>query len=164
MALDRRACQTAENVEAVHRADLVYFSGGKPGYLLRTLRSTPLWEAVLAVLARGGVVVGCSAGAMILGGWIPGWLNLRHPPFWEAGLGLVPQAVVLPHFNEFPPWVGGVLSTLKPRHSYVLGVDGGTALVGGPQGWQVLGSGRVVVRDRSGVRSYMAGDKVQVIG
>jgi len=163
MALDRQGCQTAENVEAVRRADLVYFSGGKPGYLLHTLRSTPLWEAVLAVLARGGVLAGCSAGAMILGGWIPGRLNLRQLPFWERAFGLVPQAVVLPHFDEFPSWVGGGLAAIRPRRAYVIGVDGGTALIGNAGGWRALGAGRVTVRTRRGVVSYTAGKDVQMV-
>src|SRR4030067_659286 len=38
VALDRQGCHAPEYVEAVRRADLVYFSGGKPGYLLHTLR------------------------------------------------------------------------------------------------------------------------------
>src|SRR3970040_7598 len=71
MALDRDGCHDASKSNAVRRSNLVYFSGGKPDYLLATLDGTPLWAAVLGVLEKGGVVAGCSAGAMILGGWIP---------------------------------------------------------------------------------------------
>jgi cyanophycinase len=163
MALGRQGCQTAENVEAVRQADLVYFSGGKPGYLLHTLRSTPLWEAVLAVLARGGVLAGCSAGAMILGEWIPDPLNLRHPPFWAPSFGLVPGAMVLPHFDEFPAWVGGVLWALRPRRAQLIGVDGGTALIGNAGGWRALGAGRVTIRTRRGVVSYTAGHQAMIL-
>jgi cyanophycinase-like exopeptidase len=162
MALDRQGCQMIENVEAVRRANLVYFSGGKPGYLLHTLRSTPLWEAVLAVLARGGVLAGCSAGAMILGGWIPGRLNLRQLPFWERAFGLVPQAVVLPHFDEFPSWVGGGLGAIRPRRAYVIGVDGGTALVGQGQDWKTLGRGGVTILGGGKRQQFTAGETVRL--
>ncbi len=77
LALDRAACDDPQNVEPVRDADLVYFSGGKPDYLHATLTGTALWSAVEAVLDRGGVVAGCSAGAMIMGGYVPdfrcGW-------------------------------------------------------------------------------------------
>ncbi|HET7010454.1 MAG TPA: Type 1 glutamine amidotransferase-like domain-containing protein [Anaerolineales bacterium] len=163
MALDRTGCQAGEHVDLVRQADLVYFSGGKPGYLLHTLRGTPLWEAVLGVLSRGGVLAGCSAGAMILGEWIPDHLSLRHPPFWKPAFGLVPGAMVLPHFDELPAWVGGVLWALRPRQSHLIGVDGGTALVGDADGWGILGPGRVTVRTRAGAASYAAGQAVQIL-
>jgi cyanophycinase len=162
MALDRQGCQTAGNVEAVRRADLVYISGGKPGYLLHTLRSTPLWEAVLAVLARGGVVAGCSAGAMILGGWIPGRLNLRQLPFWERAFGLVPQAVVLPHFDEFPSWVAAGLAAIRPRRTFVIGLDGGTALVGQGHDWKTLGRGAVTILGGGRRQRFTAGETVRL--
>src|SRR5262245_13099392 len=75
-------CADAEDPTLVARiaaANVVYFSGGKPGFLLSTLRDTHAWDAVRAVYDRGGVVAGCSAGAMILGAKLlvprlrPGW-------------------------------------------------------------------------------------------
>lgn len=153
MALDRESCHAPENVDAVREADLVYFSGGKPDYLLSTLAGTPLWEAVLSVLDKGGVLAGCSAGAMILGGWIPGNPSFGRLSIWRPAFGLVPNAVIIPHFDEIPRWVTGPLSWLRPRRSTVIGVDGGTALMGNPTGtlrggeaWEVRGKGRVVVR------------------
>jgi len=144
MALDAAACGAPAYVEVVSRADLIYFSGGKPDYLLQTLHGSPLWEAVLDVLTRGGVVAGCSAGAMILGGWIPARPRLRSG-LWRPGFGLVPHTVVLPHFDEIPRWVTRPLVWLRPRRSILVGIDGSTALVGRRGAWQVFGKGRVVV-------------------
>src|SRR3990172_9732773 len=70
---------TAEAVEIVNRAgardealaariraaNFVYLSGGDPDYLYQTLNGTPAWAAIEGVLAGGGVVAGCSAGAII---------------------------------------------------------------------------------------------------
>jgi cyanophycinase len=55
----------------VHEASGVYFVGGAQEYIVDTLRSgedgkTPLLEAVWDVYRRGGVIVGCSAGAAIM--------------------------------------------------------------------------------------------------
>ena len=64
MALDRAACFDPALAERVRAANLVYFSGGKPDYLYNTLAESPVWAAVRAVLERGGVVAGCSAGVL----------------------------------------------------------------------------------------------------
>ncbi|MBF8256969.1 MAG: hypothetical protein HW375_1876 [Anaerolineales bacterium] len=169
MALDRDGCHAPSNVEAVRQANLVYFSGGKPDYLLGTLNRTPLWGAVLAVLGQGGVLAGCSAGAMILGGWIPGRPSGGSLSIWLRAFGLVPNAVIIPHFDEIPRWVTGPLSWLRPRRSTVIGIDGGTTLVGHPTGtlrggdnWRVMGRGRVVVRAGGRQREYREGQQVSV--
>jgi cyanophycinase len=146
MALDREDCHADPNVESVRRANLVYFSGGKPYYLLQTLRGTPLWEAVLAMLQAGGVLAGCSAGAMIFGAWIPARPAAATFSIWQPAFGLVPDTVVLPHFDEIPRWLTTPLGWTRPRRSVILGIDRGTALVGRDATWQVLGRGRVVVR------------------
>lgn len=114
MALDRAGCQAPAHVEAVRRADLVYFSGGKPDYLLKALRETPLWQAVEAVLERGGVLAGCSAGAMILGGWIPGRSSTLRLT-WQPAFGLVPGVVIIPHYDEIPRWMTGLLRATAAR-------------------------------------------------
>ena len=157
MALDRQGCHLPGNVDAVRKANLVYFSGGKPGYLLSTLIDTPLWQAVVSVLENGGVLAGCSAGAMILGGWIPGRESLASLSIWRRAFGLLPTTVIMPHFDEIPRWVTGPLSWLRPRRSTVLGIDGGTALIGREASWEVRGKGRVVVRGRGRSTEYRDG-------
>jgi len=146
MAVDRDGCEASTNVEAVRRADLVYFSGGKPDYLLETLRDTTLWKAVLGVLDRGGVLAGCSAGAMILGGWVPGRSSMPRLSFWQPAFGLVPGTVILPHFDEIPFLLTGLLRVLRPRGSRLIGIDAGTALIGRGTEWEVQGIGRVIGR------------------
>jgi cyanophycinase len=68
---DRRSANDDDLAQRVRVADLVYLSGGKPKYLYDTLRGTATWDALQDVLARGGVVAGCSAGAMVFGASIP---------------------------------------------------------------------------------------------
>ena len=123
-------------------AGLVYLSGGHPAFLAETLRSTLVWEAVLAAWQEGAALAGCSAGAMALSSWVP---LLRDPRLEGVpGLGLLPHVRVIPHFDAFvaraPSLVSGVLRDRDEGVS-VVGIDELTALVGGPERWEVKGRG-----------------------
>lgn len=160
-ALTRMDCLRPEFVEAVGQSDLVYFSGGKPDYLYRTLRGTALWQAVLDVLAAGGVLAGCSAGAMIFGSYMPD-VN-AFPPLvrWGPAFGLVPGTVVIPHFDEIPGALVSLAARLSPKGSTLIGVEGNTALVGCGGGWQVVGLGGVLVQQGRVRRRYTMGQAVE---
>jgi cyanophycinase len=162
-ALTREDCLLPETAAQIGDADLVYFSGGKPDYLYRALESTPVWQSVLRVLARGGVVAGCSAGAMILGAYIPA-LRLRQLPartaLWRPGFGLVPNAVIIPHFDEMPRGMLRAWIAIRPSGTRALGVDRASALVGRPGDWQVMGTGNVTVMDTGRETILRAGDHI----
>ncbi len=65
--IDRESAHDASCVARIESANFVYLSGGKPQYLYDTLVGSPTWAAIMRVLEGGGVVAGCSAGAMICG-------------------------------------------------------------------------------------------------
>ncbi|HSN06250.1 MAG TPA: Type 1 glutamine amidotransferase-like domain-containing protein, partial [Candidatus Angelobacter sp.] len=125
----------------VEGAGLVYLSGGNPAFLAETLRDTAVWRAILAAHAAGAALAGCSAGAMALTAWAPRMRDLVHPN-QTTGLGLVPDVRVIPHFDKMLGWMPDVLRDAllhKPEGTTLLGIDEDTALVGGPDGWQVQG-------------------------
>ena len=126
-------------------AGLVYLSGGHPAFLAETLRSTLVWEAVLAAWREGAALAGCSAGAMALSSRVP---SLRHPgPEGVVGLGLLPHVRVIPHFDAFVARAPGLVSSVLGEGGggeegvSVVGIDELTALVGGPEHWEVKGRG-----------------------
>jgi cyanophycinase len=163
LALDRAACADAANADRVRAANLVYFSGGKPDYLRRTLDDTALWSAVREMFDRGGVIAGCSAGAMILGGYVPEFSQKAGVPWisrWHASFALLPEAVIVPHYDEFPGVVVSLMFGRRPAGSYLIGIDGHTALVGLDHTWQALGAGRVTVLRGRVKKHYMAGQAV----
>ncbi len=163
LALDRAACDEAQNAETVREADLVYFSGGKPDYLHATLVDTAVWTAVKSVLDRGGVVAGCSAGAMIMGGYVPDFSLRFGVPFinrWQAAFGLVPGSIVVPHYNEFPEFMVNVMFGRRPADTFLIGVDAHTALIGLNGTWQASGAGRVTVRHGRATQRYTQGQAV----
>jgi cyanophycinase len=142
----------AAALQAIGEADLVYLSGGHPRHLLRVLRESPLGDALAAAHARGAVVAGCSAGAMVIAGRTMSFRavpKLRIPiPFllgWPAGLGLARGIVVLPHYDAWPEPLSAMVALQVPRGSTVLGIDEDTAVVGRNGAWQVHGTGRVTV-------------------
>jgi len=131
----------------IRAANFVYFSGGKPDYLLNTLAGTPVWLAVVSVLERGGVVAGCSAGAMIMGArTATGFFTGTQKAF-----GFLEDAFVLPHFDEMPGWISRLVPALV-KNMTMVGVEGNTALVCTNQGVHVEGSGGVTV-DSGGSRT-----------
>lgn len=155
---DRAGADDPEHAQAVGEADLIYFSGGKPGHLVGVLEGSPLWAAALGAHARGAVLAGCSAGAMVLAGRQPG-LRRRALPFplrWQAGLGVVEGAAVIPHYDRFPEVLAALVALQAPRGTVVLGIDEETALVGRDGSWQVQGRARVTVwrgRERTRLRA-----------
>ncbi len=165
LLLDRAACDDPAQADRIRAANLVYFSGGKPDYLRQTLDGTAVWAAVREVFDRGGVIAGCSAGAMILGGHVPEFSLKVGVPWingWKASFALVPDAVVVPHYDEFPEVMVTLMFGRRPAGSYLIGIDGHTALVGYDHTGRVMGAGRVTVRRGRETRRYVAGQMVSL--
>jgi len=139
MIIDAETARQPALAAQVRNADLIYFVGGDPVYLLETMRDSPAWKAARKVLQRGRTLAGSSAGAMILGGqmWAPG-------NGWREGLGLVPSIALIPHHaNLASRWNAAHMRASLQEGVILLGIDEATALVGPP--WQVLGAGQVTV-------------------
>jgi cyanophycinase-like exopeptidase len=138
--LDVRSREDAADpaiVEQVAAAGLIYLSGGSPTLLARILRDTPLWSAIVAAWQDGAALAGCSAGAMVLGTEVLDPRRRRH----ERALGLLPHIRVLPHFDRMLGWVPDVLTRpfFRDRSLHVVGIDEDTAIVGGPEKFEVHG-------------------------
>lgn len=141
----------------LENADLIYFSGGDPGYLYQTMNGTRAWTAARRAWERGAVYAGCSAGAMILARQIPRFRLAQT----QAGFGVLPVEFVIPHFDAIPlvfkPLVAVLKSKLKANER-MLGIDENTALVGSLGGtWKVMGRSKVHVITRAGEQVYESG-------
>lgn len=154
---DRAGAENLAYAERTRRASVVYLSGGHPGYLHRTLVDTPLWQAILSVHQGGGVVAGCSAGAMIMGDRIPGF---RGRFAWQPGFGLLPGYVIVPHYDEIPEALLGPARTIALRRHTLLGIEGNTALVVRSTGWEAHGQGGVTVWDNTRKQRYTDGQTI----
>jgi cyanophycinase-like exopeptidase len=100
-------------------AALLVLPGGSPSRLLEALTRTRVGRAVEEVLAAGGVVMGASAGAMVLCEHT--WLPDRDGEV-VRGLGLVPGALVLPHWQDSRRGQADALRQGLPAGAVVLGL------------------------------------------
>jgi cyanophycinase-like exopeptidase len=160
---DRSEADDPASVQAVAEADLVYLSGGDPAHLFRTLNGSAVWAAALDVHARGGVLAGCSAGAMVL---CERQALIRRPPHlplrYMRALGVVAGVAAFPHYDKIPEPLSALMVGPAPRGITVLGLDEGTAAVGRDGSWVVRGRGRVTVwRGRQRIR-YVDGEVFRV--
>ena len=140
------------NTAPLAGAGLVYLSGGNPGYLADTLRGTIVLDAVLAAWRAGAALAGCSAGACALTALA---FDSRDGAV-RPGLAVVPEFVVLPHFDQIERWSPGIvercLAALEPGQVLV-GIDEETALVSTDAGWRVEGARQVWIIDSDGTRT-----------
>lgn len=148
--VDRKSADDAELAARIATANFVYLSGGKPAYLAATLRGSRTWQAILDVIASGGLLAGCSAGAMVQGGYFAGF------PRRQVGFGLWPNVHIIPHFDEMPGPAVAMMRWLVGRGVTVVGVPGNTALVHHHKGYQVIGQ-EVTVWTRRHRRQLPAG-------
>lgn len=157
--IDRPSAHDPALVAQIETANFVYLSGGKPRYLYDTLVDSPAWAAIMGVLQGGGVVAGCSAGAMICGARSAPWG--RH-----AGFNLLPGAAIMPHYDEIPGALARLLRLGLAGRATLVGIDGNTALLlsgdgsPGARHLSVAGAGGVTVWGPAGPVRYAAGDHV----
>lgn len=156
--IDRASADDAANAALVAGAGLIYLSGGNPPFLAATLRGSRVWTAIETTWRTGAALAGCSAGAMAMTGQVPDVRNPLRAP--ERGLNVVPQLRVIPHFDRFarrmPTRALRRLAASVPGVT-VLGIDEETALVGGPDEWQVQGRRSVWELSSNGRVEYSAG-------
>jgi cyanophycinase len=162
--IDKDSANDARWESALENANLIYFSGGDPGYLLQTMQGSRAWDAAQKAWRSGAAYAGCSAGAMILAGRIP---DIRKAGLTSIpGFGIVPITFIVPHFDAIPAIWRTVIAALRSRlkkGETMLGIDEDTALVGKLGGaWTVMGKSQVHVFSKSDSRNYGVGEEVKI--
>lgn len=155
--IDRGSANDPRWEPFLENADLIYFSGGDPGYLHYTMNGSRAWDAAQRAWERGAIYAGCSAGAMILARQMPRFRLAQT----QEGFGIVPAEFIMPHFDAMPivfkPLVFALRGKLK-KGDCMIGVDEDTALIGKLGGeWKVMGQGKAHVFTRKEETSYANG-------
>lgn len=158
--IDRASADDVQYESVLENADLIYFSGGDPGYLYSTMKDTCAWYAANRAWSRGAIYAGCSAGAMILANRMPSFRLAGT----QDGFGVVPVEFIVPHFDAIPaiwkPIVFALQKQLKDDQR-LIGVDEDTALIGSLNGeWKAMGKSQAHVFSRDQKSTYNSGDVV----
>jgi cyanophycinase-like exopeptidase len=162
--IDRAGADDPQFASVIANADLIYFSGGDPFYLHTTMNGSAAWSAVEKARARGAVFAGCSAGAMIMGAYLPNFRSLGGKR--TTAFGALPRCTIVPHFDRMLVWRNitiPILQTFIAADEYVLGIDEDTALIGAPgNDWQVMGRQNVYVITHTDKKIFQAGEHVEL--
>lgn len=159
MVLTRADAESHDLARQIAAATFVYLSGGKPGYLVKTLRGSACWDAIVGVYRQGGVIAGCSAGAMALGSRV-----FAAPRFFGTlpGLGLASDFAVVPHADGPPRWLLR-LAVGTHRKLPVVRIDDKTALISSEGEWFVAGRGAVMISLGRHATRYTSEQRVRLI-
>ena len=140
----REDANDAGRAKLMEGAGLIYFSGGRPDFLVSTLEKTVVFEKVVALWRGGAALAGCSAGAMALCEWVPGIGAARADA--RHGFGLVKGLAVLPHFDKMAARIPDMIRDMAinpPADVSLIGIDEQTALIWENGTWRIEGRGCV---------------------
>jgi cyanophycinase-like exopeptidase len=161
----REDAHNPEFVKQVENSALMYMSGGDPHYLANSLIDTPVWNAIYTNWQTGASLAGCSAGAMVLSSHIPNFRFTKREP--TAGLNLLPNIRVIPHFDKFFRWIPDSAAKVlmhAPDNTILLGIDELTALVqrSGEEHWIVEGESKVHVLQGLPKQELLHGESLRI--
>ena len=148
---DRRVADSEAFTAVVRQAGGVWFEGGRQFHLVQDYGGTRTERELRAVLARGGVVGGSSAGASILGDFMvrgaPSNDNtVMDAPGYERAFGYLRNVAIDQHVvarSRLPDLADSII----PRYPALLGIsaDEGTAWVVRGDTGRILGRGQAFV-------------------
>ena len=143
---DRRTADSEDFVKPLKHAKCVIFGGGETYRLFETYVGTRFQQELEGVLARGGVIAGVSAGAMLFGSVVIDQPYMRFIGY-EAGFGFLPETVIDVHVlarnNHYE------LTEARAQDPGLLGIglDEGAVVVVEEDWMTVAGNSYVVVHD-----------------
>jgi cyanophycinase len=127
----------AEAASVLDGASAVWLVGDSASHLRSVIKGTVLWDALLGVLDRDGVVVGCGASAAAL---CDPMTDSRGGGFGQ-GLGLISGLAIV---FEAEKWSGATLERTKELATSALAVlESGSALTRTDAGWELIGAASV---------------------
>ncbi len=142
---DRTVADSPEFVAPLRTARAVWLTGGRQWRLADAYLGTRTLREVVAVLNRGGVVGGSSAGASIQASYLvrgsPSGNLIMMSPGHEEGFGLLRNSAIDQHVNT-----RGRAEDLRPvlqKHRSLLGIalDESTALIVRGDSCEIVGAG-----------------------
>ena len=147
---DRQVADSDDFVKPLRMATGVFLSAGNAGRYAEAYLDTRTQRELETLLARGGVVFGSSAGAIIQGSYTvrgrpdkPLLMAAGH----ERGFGFIRNVAINPHLTQAKR--DNELINVVDAHPEILGIgiDEDAALVVRGNRFEVIGAGRVAIYD-----------------
>jgi cyanophycinase len=148
---DRRIAETDSFVAPIRTARGVWFPGGRQWRLVDSYAGTRTERELHALLARGGVIGGTSAGASIQASYMVRGARegntVMMAPGYERGFGFIKGVAVDQHVSARNRQLD--LQQVVKAYPYLLGLglDEGTAIVVTGTRAEVVGRGRLFVHN-----------------
>ena len=124
---DREVANNEKFVEPLDQATAVWFGGGSQSKIAEAYRGTLVERKLHALLSRGGVIGGTSAGAAIQSDVMIA--SGRSEPTLKMGLGFLPECVIDQHFLARDRIRRSVAAIRLHPERVGIGIDEGTALI-----------------------------------
>lgn len=147
---DRKTADSDDFIKPIREAKAVWISGGNPGRFTSVYAGTKVEKELKALLKRGGIIAGESAGAIVQGSYtIRG--NPDKPVLMvkgsEKGLGILKNVAINPHLTAAKR--ENELVTIIDRYPKLLGIgiDDDTGLIIKNGIGEVFGVGRIAIYD-----------------
>jgi cyanophycinase len=160
---DSKVADTAGFVKPLTEANAVWFDGGRQWNIVDSYQNTRTYHEFHAVLARGGVIGGTSAGATIQGdflvrGAIEGSQFMVAPePEHHQAFAFLRKSAIDQHINTRSRW-DDLIPLIKDRpHLLGIGLSERTAIVVRGDRFEVIGAWKVTVHDNT--RLYQPWEK-----
>lgn len=95
----REDAHRADVIDRINEADVILLSGGSPERAFRETHNTPALDALFKASCNGATMVACSAGALLVGQGMMGYVDGTEQvfPLW----GWLSNVIVAPHFGYY---------------------------------------------------------------
>lgn len=151
---NRRFADSEEFAKPLRGASCVWIPGGDPELLFEVYSNTTVQRELQAILDRGGIVAGDSAGALLIGQGLLA-VDLQNPARTHTplqnGLGLLRNTFVMPHINRYKP---GIIElgckkfvSLHPEKMAILIEENTAVVIQRDRIARLIGNGRAGVID-----------------
>lgn len=160
---DPKVADSEEFVRPLRQANAVWFNGGRQWNIVDSYANTRTLQEFHAVLARGGVIGGSSAGATIQGAYlVRGAVSgpdvvMAPEPEHQDGFAFLRRSAIDQHINTRNRWDDIIPVIRKFPALLGLGLSEDTAIVVTGDTFEVIGAWKVAVHDNT--RLYQPWEK-----
>jgi cyanophycinase len=150
---DPAVADTDEFAAVLRDADAVWFNGGRQWNIVDSYAGTKTYDAFHAVLARGGVIAGSSAGATIQGEYLVRGatagpqIMMTDEPNHQEGFKFLRRSAIDQHIDTRNRW-DDLTQVMQRFPEFIgIGISEGTAIIVRGDQFEVMGKWKVAVHD-----------------